>query len=293
MPLETVAGEEAQVDFGYVGRWYDGERWVKIWAFCMVLSYSRKAFYCLVRSQKVRDFLWCHILAFEYFGGACRLTKLDNLKAGVITPDFYEPLIQEQYQQMLDHYGSSALPCRVRRGQDKGKVESGIKYLKGNFIKGVDHRDLSRLGPELDRWVEEICNRRVHGTTRKVPGQVFSQVEKSTLQPLPAQRFEIYQVEERKVNMLGHILFRYNYYSVPHTYAGKGVTVRSNGHILRLYDARKQICMHTVCADKGRYISQEEHRPPYKRKKTREWYDTQVSGIGPDCDEVYGSSCAA
>ena len=99
----------------------------------MVLSHSRYAYYQLATTQKLSSFIECHYKAFEYFGGVPKTVKLDNLKAGVITPDFYEPLLQEQYAGFLAHYSSAPIACKVRRPEEKGKVESAIKYVKNNF----------------------------------------------------------------------------------------------------------------------------------------------------------------
>lgn len=177
IPIHSPAGEEAQVDFGYLGKFLYLGKWVKAWIFCMVLSYSRHAYYQVVSNQKLATFIACHQRGFEYFGGVIRIVKLDNLKAGVITPDFYQPRIQEQYAAFLAHYGCAPLPCRVRTPQHKGKVESGIKYVKNNFLKDLRSREWEQLVCALKVWNEEVCNRRVHGTTRRIPGEVFLQVK--------------------------------------------------------------------------------------------------------------------
>ncbi|MCB0641521.1 MAG: IS21 family transposase, partial [Phaeodactylibacter sp.] len=99
----------------------------------------------------------------------------------------------------LAHYGCVGRPCRVRTPQHKGKVESGIKYLKNNLIRGLEHRNYERLVQDLKHWNEQVCNKRTHGTTRKVPAVVFEQEEKAQLNSLPAQRYEWWTWEERKV----------------------------------------------------------------------------------------------
>jgi transposase len=104
----------------------------------MVLSHSRYTYFQLVTTQKLSSFIECHYKAFEYFGGVPKTVKLDNLKAGVITPDFYEPLLQEQYAGFLAHYRSAPIACKVRRPEEKGKVESAIKYVKNNFLKTLE-----------------------------------------------------------------------------------------------------------------------------------------------------------
>ena len=126
--FHTKAGEEAQVDFGYVGLLpsKNGKK-VKAWVFNMRLSYSRLDYYEIVNDQKVETFLMCHINAFRNFGGVPKLVKIDNLKAAILEANFYEPVYQRAYKAMSGHYGYEIIPCRVRKPQEKGKVEAGIK----------------------------------------------------------------------------------------------------------------------------------------------------------------------
>lgn len=282
VPLHSEPGEEVQVDFGYLGRFERNGKEVKVWVFCMLLSHSRYAYYEVVRDQSIPTFLRCHQHGFEYFGGVSQTVKLDNLKAGVLTPDFYEPLIQHQYAEFLTHYGSAPITARVRRPQDKGKVESGIKYVKNNFLKGLRHRNWDDLVRELADWNRQICNQRTHGTTRKIPAVVFAQSEKDQLIPLPEQRFEIYRIEKRKVNRMGHISFACNYYSVPYIHVGKILTVKSNGKVLRIFDQQEEVALHNIAQVAGNYITLEAHKPPGKQQKELDYYREKLSQIGPN-----------
>lgn len=281
VPLHSDPGEEGQVDFGYLGIFRRNGRPVKVWVFSMVLSHSRYSFYKLVTSQRVDEFLDCHIKAFEYFGGVPRTVKLDNLKSGVTTPDLYEPELQRQYSAFLSYYGCAGIACRPRRPQDKGKVESSIKYVKNNFLKGFEGNSYHDLLCGLKVWNEEICNKRVHGTTRRVPLAMFQQNEKPALLDLPLLRYEILDVGSRKVTRLAHVSYRHNYYSVPSTYAGKTVRLESNGTCLKIFDGSVQIAVHQVSGQIGMYVSRQEHRPEYKKNVSREEYQYQMAGIGP------------
>jgi len=280
IPVHSDPGDEAQVDFGYLGRYFKDGKLIKTWVFCMVLGHSRHSYHEIVRDQTVGTFIGCHIHGFEYFGGAPATVKLDNLKAGVITPSFYEPVIQHQYASFLKHYNSSPVTARIKRGQDKGKVEQGVKYVKNNFLKRIDHKDYDQLCRDLSHWNDHVCNKRIHGTTRKVPEQEFMNVEKQHLSPLPAGRYEIFSIENRKANAYAHLSFRYNYYSVPHILAGEQLTLQFNDTILRIYAGEKLVTTHTIHCGKGQYITKEEHKPPYKQKKSREYYHDRVKDIG-------------
>ncbi len=280
VPVISDPGQEAQVDFGYLGRFNREGKMVKVWVFSMVLSHSRYSFSVIVLDQSVKTFIWCHILAFEFFAGVPAIIILDNLKAGVITPSFFEPVIQHQYAAFLEHYGSSPVTARIGRGQDKGKVESGIKYVKNNFLKRIDHRDYNRLQPDLENWLINICNKRLHGTTRKVPARVFESIEKKALLPLPAERFTIMNIEKRKASTYAHIAYRYNYYSVPHQYATQELVIQCSGNVVKIFKNNDQIAIHALHDGQGVYVTKEEHKPPYKQKKSREYYQKRVTAIG-------------
>lgn len=173
LPLILPAGSEIQVDFGYAGYLIKDDRKVKAWIFAATLSHSRYAYYELVTNQSVKTFMSCHINAFEFFGGAPKMVKIDNLRAGVLKANFYEPQIQKQYADMLLFYGCLPIVCDPYYPQEKGKVESGVKYAKNNFIKSLSTKDFYRVQSLLRDWVNNTCNTRIHGTTRKIPKEVF------------------------------------------------------------------------------------------------------------------------
>lgn len=285
IPLIAKAGQEAQVDFGYLGKFIKNDKAVKVWCFSMVLSHSRYSYNCLVTNQNVDSFIFCHIKSFEYFGGVPHTCKIDNLKAGVITPNFYEPIIQVQYADFLKYYHCAPITARVRRGQDKGKVEAGVKYVKSNFLKRVRHTDFYKLEKELLDWTTNICNKRLHGTTKKIPKIVFNSSEKKELYPLPNKRYEIYKIEHRKVNAYGHISYKNNFYSVPYTYFGKKLIIKTNHSILKIYDNIKEIAVHQINKNDGEFITVDEHAPPEKHKKTEQMYLDKAAEFGNETVE--------
>jgi transposase len=282
VPVELPPSEEAQVDFGYLGEFKKEGKTTRLWVFCMILSFSRYAYYEIVTNQKTDTFIWCHIHAFEFFGGVPKTVKIDNLKAAVLEANFYEPVFQQQYSRFLRHYNCAPITARVRRGQDKGKVESGIKYVKNNFLKGLGHRDYDKAIQEIRQWNAHICNKRIHGTTRKVPEEVFLQKEKKELLSLPQKRYEVFSVEKRKVKPNGHFSFQLNYYSVPYEYANLEVTVKSNDNLLRVYHGLEQIAVHPIEKhQKGIYVTTQGHKPPEKQKKPESYYSEKAQQAGP------------
>lgn len=286
VPLISPPGEEAQVDFGYCGYLYDSKsrKKVKSWIFCMVLSFSRYKYFEIVQSQDVKTFLRCHINAFNFFKGVPKTIKIDNLKSGVLKANFYEPKIQKEYAKMLEYYGASPLTCKIRYPEEKGKVESAIKYVKNNFFKYTKETDYYKTKELLRNWQNDICNKRVHGTTRKVPLEQFVEKEQNSLLPLPSKEYEVLDISERIVNRYGHIAYRYNFYSVPYQYIGKKVTIKSNDVVLKIYnESNEEIAVHPLSSATGEFITNEFHNPRLKQID----YEKISLTMGPNVYEFY------
>ncbi len=289
--IHTEAGKEAQVDFGYCGYLPDekGKR-RKAWVFNMRLSHSRFDYYEIVFNQRVETFINCHIHAFEYFGGVPEVVKIDNLKAAILEANFYEPIFQRQYLEFSEYYKFKALPCRVYRPNDKGKVESGIKYFKNNFIAGRKFTTNKELNYRLKKWLEIKCNSRVHGTTRKVPFDVFREKEQKKLIKLPSKRYELPISGTRKVYHDCHIYVDYNYYSVPFEYVGKVVEISLSRDILKIRYQGKEVALHARLKEQGEFSTNESHYPKYKvyaETEYQEKYQVKMSKLGEYAEQMF------
>lgn len=289
--IHTNPGEEAQVDFGYVGYTLDnsGKR-RKTWVFNMRLSYSRYDYYEKVYDQKVETFINCHMNAFAYFGGIPESVKIDNLKAAILEANFYEPIYQNMYKGFAEHYGFKPLPCRVYRPNDKGKVESGIKYVKTNFFLGRKFKNEDNLDQQLRQWVDRVCNGRIHGTTKKVPKEVFVSSEKQMLISLPRTEFKLSQMGTRKVYHDCHIYVDHNYYSVPFEYVGKEVNIEKGQGIVKVYYQDTQIAIHTEIKGSGEFRTNQFHYPKYKRLSETEYqekYQVKMAGVGTYVEQMF------
>lgn len=289
--IDTSSGEEAQVDFGYVGLTPDNNgKKRKTWIFNMRLSYSRLDYYEKVYNQRVETFIQCHINAFKYFGGVPKCVKIDNLKAAILKANFYEPVYQELYKNFSEYYGFGPMPCRVRRPNDKGKVESGIKYVKGNFFAGRKFKNEDDVNNQLLKWLNNTCNGRIHGTTRKIPREVFEEEEKKVLKALPEKEYNMSKVGTRKVYHDCHIFVDYNYYSVPFEYVGKEVEIELGKNLLKIYYEGKEIALHNVSKGRGKFSTNESHYPKYKRYSETEYqekYQAKMSEIGIYAEQIF------
>lgn len=289
--FNTKAGEEGQVDFGYVGLTLDNNgRRRKTWIFNMRLSYSRLDYYEKVYDQKVETFIQCHINAFIFFGGCPEYIKIDNLKAAILEANFYEPVYQSLYKQFADYYGFKPIPCRVREPQEKGKVEAGIKYVKNNFFLGRKFSSGDDVDNKLRYWLNHTCNTRIHGTTRKVPLELFNKEEKDKLIKLPIQEFAIPKVGERVVYNDCHVYIDYNYYSVPFDYVGKTVEIEVGSKLVRISYQGNQIALHQRCKGRGEFKTQDNHYPKFKcylSTAYQEEYQIKMKNIGTDASKLF------
>jgi hypothetical protein len=236
----------------------DGRR-RKTHVFRIILSHSRKGYSEAVHRQTTDDFLSCLENAFWYFGGVPKTLVLDNLKAGVETPDWFDPELNPKLRSFADHYGVAILPTRPRMPRHKGKIESGMGYVKKNALKGRSFPSLEEENQCLKRWEETVADTRVHGTTRKQVGKVFVEVERPALQPLPVERFPFFQEGQRIVNRDGHVEVARAYYSAPPEYLGRRVWARWDSRTVRLFNGRmEQIAIH-VRMEPGRFSTDSRH----------------------------------
>lgn len=253
-------GEEAQVDFGSGIPITDAQgRRRHTHVFRIVLSHSRKGYSEAVHRQSTDDFLACIENAFVYFGGVPKALVLDNLKAAVQTPDWYDPELNPKLRSFADHYGVAILPTRPRTPRHKGKIESGVGYVKKNALKGRSFASLEEENQCLWRWEETVADRRVHGTTRQQVGKLFAEVERPALRPLPLERFPFFQEGQRSVNRDGHVEVARAYYWAPPEYLGRRVWVRWDSRTVRLFNRRlEQIAIHARL-EAGRFSNDARH----------------------------------
>lgn len=285
MVLTSLPGEEAQVDFGYIGTIkLTNTKYKKAWVFVMQLSYSRYMYAKIVFNQDVATFIRCHKEAFRYFNGVPQSIKLDNLKAGVLEANFYEPAIQRNYASFASHYGFLPDPCRVMTPTDKGKVESNIKYIKENCFKGRAFKDNTEAEKFLVNWLVTIANNRLHGTTKKIPSEVFHSIEKPSLLPLPQEDYNVPEVAKCTVMANCHITYKGNYYSVPHEYIGDEISILAAGNSLKIFYREQQIAFHyTIEGQKGIYITDKNHYPHCKNitiAEIKRMYQGEIAEIG-------------
>ena len=288
---ETSPGEEAELDFGYLGMLPGASgKPIKTWGLVVVLSYSRVGYYAICYDQKLETIVREVAQAFSYFGGVPKRLKVDNMKTAILTNRHYDLEFNQDFLEFAQHYTTVIVPCTPYSPEQKGKVESGVKYLQQNFVNGrvfTDDRDIAK---QLRVWMIGYANQRLHGTTKKVPWEVLVKKERSALQSLPSEAFSLFQRCTRKVGLNCHIHFENNYYSVPFSLVGKEVTVRWNDNLVRIISGAEQVALHTRSSSCGEYITERAHLPEHKRYSETEHqakYEEKMREIGEYAHEYF------
>jgi transposase len=284
--FESEPGEEAQVDFGtgapIVGP--DGKR-RKTHVLRVVLSHSRKAYSEVVTRQTTDNFIRCLENAFYHFGGVPRHIVLDNLRAAVQKADWFEPELNPKVRAFAAHYGTLFLPARPRRPTYKGKVERGVGYVQDNALKGRTFEDPETENRFLLAWEETVADTRLHGTTRQQVGQFFREVERPALLALPPDRFPFFHEGRRTVHRDGHIEVAKAYYSVPPEYLARGVWVRWDAHMVRVFNDKMDLIASHPKQEPGRFSTQGQHIAAAKVsgvERGAAWLLSRVRRIGPE-----------
>lgn len=292
--VETPAGQEAQVDFGYAGRMLDPRdgRVRKTWAFVMTLSFSRHQYVEFVFDQEVGTWLRCHRHAFEWFGGVPSRIVLDNLKAAIIRAALHDTVIQRAYRELAEHYGFLISPCRPATPQHKGKVEQGgVHYVTRNFLAGRDFRDVVDANEKVLVWCTTTAGLRDHGTTHEQPLRRFEDIERAVLLPLPTAPYALAVWKRAKLHPDCHVVFEKSFYSAPHRLIGKKLWVRAADTSVVIFHEHEPIATHARASRPGTRRTHPDHLPPAKivgLMATPTWCRTRAGEIGPHTAELVG-----
>src|SRR5271156_4809612 len=261
--IETRPGEECQVDYGTgpMVRDSDSGKYRRTRLFVLTLGYSRKSVRLLVFRSSVRVWAELHEKAFHRLGGCTRLVVLDNLREGVLSADIYDPRLNPLYRDVLAHYGVTALPCKVRDPDRKGKVESGVAHAQKTPLKGKQFESLEEAQAYLDHWEEHWADKRIHGRTKRQVAAMFAE-EQPFLQPLPLEPFRYYQYGERTVHLDGCVEVEAAYYGAPPGWIGRQVHVQWDSMFVRLLDPRTgELLREYLAGKRGGHRIRDADRP--------------------------------
>jgi transposase len=257
---ETPPGKQAQMDWAYVGKyWVDGQ-YQDIYAFVMVLGYSRMKYVEFTTNMNVETLMKCHMNAFAYFNGIPEQILYDNMKTVVLKHSPVEIRFNRTFEDFLAYYGIVPKACRPKRPQTKGKVERVVKYLKDNFFQRKHEPTLYALNEAVRTWLDQVANRKPNQTTNEPPIQRFEQ-EQQFLQAWGVKPlFPTCRWETREVSRDCFVSYRGKKYSVPYRYAGQVVKVKETlDHHIEIYDEHECIAKHPILTGKATVHIQMEH----------------------------------
>lgn len=249
--FETPPGQQAQVDWGDFGHLVGSDGRQPLYGFACTLGHSRALYADLATDQRVGTLLALHEAAFTALGGVPQEILYDRMKTVVLGQDARgEIQWQPHFADFTRYWGFTPRLCRAYRPQTKGKVESGIKYLRRNFLGGISAQQatsLPELRQALQAWLAEVANVRVHGTTHQVV-RVAWQAERPHLQPLAGRLpFPHAPVLLRRVARDAYVSYRGNRYSVPWTAVGQEVALREAAGQLTIHLGDLRLAEHPLC----------------------------------------------
>ena len=238
----------------------------------MVLCYSRMMYVEFTVSQTMEHFLGCHQNAFNFFGAVPGKIMVDNLKSAVLRRIVGQaPVFNPRYLDFAHHYGFDITACNVGKGNEKGRVENAVGYVKKNLLAGMDIPDFAAIAPACRHWLDTVANVRIHGATRKKPVELFEK-ERSFLKPVPQIPFDIATVCPVRASTQFRITLDTNHYSVPAEYASRRLTVKAYPDRLCIYCDNRLIARHVRCYDRHRDFEDPDHPRALlvQRKKARD-----------------------
>ncbi len=255
--FETAPGEQAQVDFGYFRYQLADGSTRPIWAFVLVLSWSRQLYVEFIRRADLASFLRCHVHAFEYLGDVPRRCLYDNTKLVVLGRGADGvPVWNQRFVDFAHRLGFDARLCRPYRAQTKGRVESGVKYVRGNFWPTARFTTDDDLNQQARAWMDGIANARLHGTTHERPEDRLAQ-ERPSLTPLPTgEQLAPFLREERTVGRDGFVAWDRAWYGVHWRWVGKSVQVQADHELVQLFANDQRLAVHPRATTRGQRLIQ-------------------------------------
>ncbi len=244
--FETPPGYQLQIDFGQRQVWIGGEK-RKVSLFVATLGCSRRMHVRVFVGERQAHWFAGLESTFEEIGGVPETVLLDNAKALVKHHNAAtrEVVFHHRFLAFAKHWGFRPQACAPYRARTKGKDESGVGYVKKNGIAGRRFESLAELEAHLARWTREVADRRIHGTTGRVPIEHFAEEEAQRLQPLPAYgRFERVRELTRRVATDCSVVVDTNAYSVPWLLIGERVRVRVSDTQMRIHHGTAEVAVH-------------------------------------------------
>jgi transposase len=285
-----VAGEKMFVDFaGHTMEVIDGATGEvrKAEIFVAVLGASSYTYAEATWGQTLPDWIAAHVNALAFFGGVMRQIVCDNLRSGITRACFYEPIVNRTYAGMAAHYGTAVLPARPYKARDKAKVEVGVQVVQRWILARLRHRrffSLAELNSAIRELLVQLNERpmRGWGTTRR---ELYEQLDRPALRPLPAAPYEYAEWKRCRVNLDYHVEIERHYYSVPFQLLRQEVEARVSAKTVEIFHRGKLVATHLRSHRRHRPSTVAEHMPSSHRRY-RDWTHERIrreaGAIGDD-----------
>jgi transposase len=279
--FETPPGFQAQMDWG-TKQIYLGGNLVRIHIFVLVLGYSRACYVEFTLDEKLPTLIACHERAFRWFGGVPEEILYDNPKTIVLERGTSNARINPKFEDFCRYYGYTPRLCRPYRAKTKGKVESGVKYVKRSFLPGQEFSSLVAANEQVWHWVQHVADQRIHGTVHEKPAERFLRENLHSVLGKPPYLLEACQLRKVATDCL--VSYQASRYSVPWRYVNQIVDIqdRSNGR-LYIYHKGSLIAQHQKSERKHQVVMETEHyRDLLKRPVQKETLNIFLTTPQPD-----------
>jgi transposase len=296
--FETPPGRQGQVDFAYFKVRFEDEPGAEriVWLFSLVLGHSRMMWARFVAQQDLATVLRCHVAAFEALGGVPEQILYDRMRTAVLGEvDGRGIVYNDKLLALAAHYGFVPRACRPYRAKTKGKVERPFRYVREDFFLARSFRNLDDLNAQFAQWLDQLANRRLHGTTGRIVIEHFAE-ERPSLEALPAGPFNAVLRLERRISHEGMISVGGNLYSVPDGTRRRPVEVQVTASEVHILEDGRLVAVHPVLDGRGRRRIAEGHRslpPPHNSTTPREGTSASppapagASGVAPRSLAIY------
>src|SRR6516164_8249139 len=257
--LRSLPGEQGQVDWGHFGHLTIGHARRPLMAFVMVLSYSRRIFLRFFLDARLESFLRGHVEAFIAWQGCPRLLLYDNLKSAVLERQGDAIRFHPTLLDFAAHYRYEPRPVAIARGNEKGKVERAVRYVRHGFFAARRFADVDDLNAQAAAWCSGVAADRPFPEQQTLSvGEAFAE-EAPRLLKLPDNAYPLIERVAVKVGKTPYVRFDLNDYSVPHTQVGRTLTVLADPHQVRVVDGTEILACHRRSYDKGAQIEDGTH----------------------------------
>lgn len=280
--FETAPGEQAQVDWGQVTVPLAGVP-TPVHFFVMTLGYSRRAYAEGFLHERLPNLLAAHENAFAHFGGVCQTLLYDRMRTVALGTHIdvdgrRKIALNASFEAFASHWGFTPRLCRPYRAKTKGKVESGVKYVKRNFVPGRTFRDLDDFNAQLAVWLADVADVRIHGTTHQRPIDRFAEEAKALISTAGQASFLQAMTRERVVATDWLVSIDSNRYSVPFRLIGRAVQVVREGGRWLIRHQGAIVAEHPVLAGRGGLSILPEHGPGAALRNARLRYAERPQG---------------